>query len=44
MTDNRLSDLFGPNALVEAAISGGVGRLVVQGQVDRLVVEIKMFF
>ena len=39
MTDNRLCGLFGPDALAEAAISGRVGRLVVQGQVDRLVVR-----
>ena len=37
--DKRLCDLFGPDALAEAAISGRVGQLVVQGQVDRLVVR-----
>ena len=39
ITDKRLRDLFGPDALAEAAISGRVGQLVVQGQVDRLVVR-----
>ena len=39
MTDKRLCGLFGPDALAEAAISGKVGHLVVQGQVDRLVVR-----
>lgn len=39
MTDKRMRYLFGPDALVEAALSGRVGRLVVQGQVDRLVVR-----
>ena len=39
MTDDRLSGLFGPDALAETALSGRVGRLVVQGQVDRLVVR-----
>ena len=39
ITDNRLCDLFGPDALAEAALSGRVGRIVVQGQVDRLVVR-----
>ncbi len=39
ITDKRLCALFGPDALAEAAISGKVGHLVVQGQVDRLVVR-----
>ena len=39
MADKRLCGLFGPDALAEAAISGKVGHLVVQGQVDRLVVR-----
>ena len=39
MTDKHLCGLFGPDALAEAAISGKVGHLVVQGQVDRLVVR-----
>ena len=38
MTDNRLCDLFGPDALAEAALSGKAAGPV-QGQVDRPVVK-----
>ena len=39
LSDTEFADLFGPDSRAEVPISGNLGRHVVAGQVDRLIVQ-----